>query len=130
MQEKPSDLNYQSRKIGLKPNLAKIKEMRINNKCNNTIILENRTIRKVAYFTYLDSKVFEDGGAVKDVNIRVQQARGAFCRLRKIRQSTHIYRSTKIKMFNSCVKYALLYGCETWLVSTEIQNCSLSLIGA
>jgi hypothetical protein len=46
--------------------------MRINNKRNNTIILENRTIRKMAYFTYLDSNVFEVGGAVKDVNIRIQ----------------------------------------------------------
>jgi hypothetical protein len=87
MQEKLNDLNYESKKIGLHTNLAKTEEMRINSKSNNrpTIILENETIRKVADFNYHGSTVSEDGGAVKVVNIRIQKARGAFSRLRKIR---------------------------------------------
>jgi hypothetical protein len=40
----------------------------------------------------------EDGGTVKDVNIRIQKVRGAFSRLRKIWQSTHIHKSTKINI--------------------------------
>jgi hypothetical protein len=75
--------------------------MTINNKSNNTIILENETIRKVADFTYLGSNVSEDGGAIKGINIGIQMARGAFFRLWKIWQSTHIHKSTKIKIFNS-----------------------------
>jgi hypothetical protein len=67
----------------------------------------------VANFTYLGSNVSEDGGAIKDVNTRIQQARGAFFRLWKIWQSTHIHKSTKINIFNSRVKSVLLYGCET-----------------
>jgi hypothetical protein len=47
MQEKLNDLNYWSKKIGLDTNVAKTEEMRINNKSNNTTILENETIRKV-----------------------------------------------------------------------------------
>jgi hypothetical protein len=46
MQEKLNDWNYESKKIGLHINLAKTDEMGINNKPNNTIILENETIRK------------------------------------------------------------------------------------
>jgi hypothetical protein len=126
--EKLNDLNYESKKTSLHINLAKREEMRINNKSNNTIILENKTIRKVADFTYLSSNVSEDGGAVKDVNIRIQKARGAFSRLWKIWQSTHIHNSTKIKIYNSCVKSVLLYGCETWFVSTEIQRKLQSFI--
>jgi hypothetical protein len=84
MQEKLNDLNSESRKIGLHINLTKTEEMRINNKSNNTIILENKIVRKVADYTYLGSNVSEDGGTVKDVNIRIQKARGAFSRLRKI----------------------------------------------
>jgi hypothetical protein len=128
MQEKLDDLNYESKKIGLHINLAKTEDMRINNKSNNTIILENKTIRKAADFTYLGSNVSEDGGAVKDLNIRIQKARGAFSRLQKIWQSTHIHKSTQIKIFNSCVKSELLYGCETWLVSIEIQRKLQSFI--
>ena len=29
---------------------------------------------------------------------------------------------TKIRIFNTCVKSVLLYGCETWLVTKEIQR--------
>jgi hypothetical protein len=128
MQEKLNDLNYESKKIGLHINLAKSEEMRINNKSNNTIILENQTIRKMAAFTYFSNNVSEVGGAIKDVNIRIQKARGAFSRFWKIWQSTHVLKSTKIKIFNSCVKSVLLYGCETWLVRTDIQRKLQSFI--
>jgi hypothetical protein len=43
--------------------------IRINNTSNNTIILENETIRKLADITYFGRNVSEDGGAVKGVNI-------------------------------------------------------------
>jgi hypothetical protein len=75
----------------------------------------------VADFTYLGSNVSEDGGAIKDINIRIQRARGAFSWLQKIWQSTHIHESTKNIIFNSCVNSVLLNGCETWLISNEIQ---------
>jgi hypothetical protein len=31
-------------------------------------------------------------------------------------------KDTKIRIFNACVKSVLLYGCETWLVTKEIQR--------
>jgi hypothetical protein len=74
MQEKLNDLNYESKKIGLHINLAQIEKMRINNKSNNIIILENETIRKLADFTYLGNNVSENRGSVKDVNRRIQKA--------------------------------------------------------
>jgi hypothetical protein len=46
--------------------------MRINNKSNNIVILENQTIREVADFTSLGSNVSEDGGAIININIRIQ----------------------------------------------------------
>jgi hypothetical protein len=81
-QEKMNDLN-ESKKIGLHINFDKTQEMRINNKSNNTIILENQTIRNEADFTYLGNNFSKDGGALKDMNIRIQKARAAFSRLRK-----------------------------------------------
>jgi hypothetical protein len=38
----------------------------------------------VPNFIYLGSNVSEDGGAAKDIDIRIQKARGAFSRLRRI----------------------------------------------
>jgi hypothetical protein len=125
MQEKLSDLNYEAKKIGLHIKFAKTEEMRINNKSNN---MQNQRIRIVADLTYLGSNVSEDGGAIKDVNLRIQKESVAFTRNRKISQSTHIHKSTKIKIFNSCVKSVLLYACDIWFVSTEIQRILQSFI--
>jgi len=70
----------------------------------------------------LGSVVAEDGGASTDVNVRIQKARGSFSKLRKARLSTSIRKDAKIKIFNACVKSVLLYGCETWLVTSEIRR--------
>jgi hypothetical protein len=64
--------------------------------------------------------VAEDGGASTYVNVRMHKARGSFSKLRKVWLSTSIRKETKIKIFNACVNLVLLYGCETWLVTSEI----------
>jgi hypothetical protein len=46
-------------------------------------MLANKTIRRVNDFTYLGCNVSEDEGTCKDVETRIQKARGAFTRLRK-----------------------------------------------
>jgi hypothetical protein len=66
--------------------------------------------------------VSEDGGARTDVNMRIQKAWGSFSKLRKLWLSTSIGNYTKIRIFNACVKSVLLYGCETWLVTSEIRH--------
>jgi hypothetical protein len=33
-----------------------------------------------------------------------------------------LQKDTKITIFNACAKSVLLYGCETWLVTKEIQR--------
>jgi hypothetical protein len=58
----------------------------------------------------------------KDVETRIQKARGAFTRLRKIWMAHYINKDTEIKLFNVYVKLVLLYGCQTWLVTCEIQR--------
>ena len=45
---------------------------------------------------------------------RVAKARAAFKTLDKIWRDRTISTKTKIRLFNSNVKSALLYGCETW----------------
>jgi hypothetical protein len=64
----------------------------------------------------------KDGGTRKDVETRIQKARGTFTGLRKIWMAHYINKDTKIKLFNVYVKSVLLYGCQTWLVTCEIQR--------
>jgi hypothetical protein len=64
-------------------------------------------------FTYIGSNVSEYGGTHKDVETRIQKARGAFTRLRKIWMTHYVNKDTKIKLFSVYVKLVLLYGCQT-----------------
>ena len=45
---------------------------------------------------------------------RLQKARGAFQRLRRICAARGIGSRTKIRLFKTLVRPVLLYGCETW----------------
>ena len=71
---------------------------------------------------YLGSIVAENGGTSKEVNARIQKVRGSFSKLRSVWLSKSLRKGTKIRMFNACVKSVLLYGCETWLVTKNIQR--------
>jgi len=68
------------------------------------------------------SIVAENGGTSREVNARIQKARGSFSKLRRVWLSKSLRKNTKIRIFNACVKSVLLYGCETWLVTNEIQR--------
>jgi len=84
--------------------------------------LNGEDIKRSSDFCYPGRVVAEDGGASTGVNVRIQKARGSFSKLRKVWLSTSIRKDTKIRIFNACVKSVLLYGCETWLVTSEIRR--------
>ncbi len=70
-------------------------------------------------FLYLGSKIDENGGTLLDIQQRINKARGAFSRLKNIWSANNISLHLKIKLFNACVKSVLLYGCETWFVTSK-----------
>jgi hypothetical protein len=98
----------------------KKEEIRVNSILNQGLILKVEDIKRSSDFCYLVSVEADDGGASTYVNVRIKKARGSFSKLRKAWLSTSIRKDTKIRIFNACVKYLLLHGCETWLVTSEI----------
>jgi len=62
------------------------------------------------------------GGTSREVNARIQKARGSFSKVRGVWLSKSLRKDTKIRIFSACVKSVLLYGCEIWLVTNEIQR--------
>jgi hypothetical protein len=66
--------------------------------------------------------VAENGDTSRKVNARIQKTRGLFTKLRKVWLTKSLRKDTKIRIFYACVKSILLYGCETWLVTNEIQR--------
>jgi hypothetical protein len=122
MQKKLDDLHEESKKAGLQINPLKTEEIRVDIIINRVLKLNGEEIKNSSDFCYLGSMVAEYGGASTDVNVRTQKARGPFSKLRKVWLSTSIRKETKMKIFYACVKSVLLYGCETWLVASEIRR--------
>ena len=81
MQEKMDKLTTTAPQIGLKLNTAKTKLMRINNKTDNPIIINNinnsDALEDVQDFAYLGSKITTDGDST--VPLRVDQVVAGRC---------------------------------------------------
>ena len=92
--------------------------MRINTTRAEPISLGDTTIGEVESFTYLGSIISNQGGTDADVKARIGKARTAYLLLKNIWRSREIQQTTKIRIFNSNVKSVLLYGSETWRITT------------
>jgi hypothetical protein len=119
MQEKLIALQNNAKIVGLNINISKTKSMAIGTQAA-TFFIEENPIESVNSFTYLGSEITTDGGAREDVKIRIRKAQVAFSQLSNIWRSNQLSLSTKLHVFNTCVKSVLLYGCETWLVANDV----------
>lgn len=122
MQNIITNLDLESRKIGLKINIAKTKTMRINTPHNAPFTINGQDVEETDHFEYLGSMLAKDGGTKHDVESRLRKAKANFARLRNIWRSPTIRTKTKIKLFNACVKSTLLFSCETWFVTNNLTN--------
>jgi hypothetical protein len=122
MQRKLDDLWKESKKADLEINSSKTEEIRVNTTVNQGLRLNGEDIEKSSDIRYFGSIVAENGGTSREVNARIQKARGSFSKLRRVWLSKSLRKDTEIRIFNACVKSVLLYGCETWLVTNKIQR--------
>jgi hypothetical protein len=122
MAEKLCELEDEEKLVGLKMNSGKTKLMKINTNVQNQLQVNGDDIEAVEEFTYLGSVVTRDGGAVEDVRVCIQKANAAFIQLYSVWRAREITTTTKIRIFRTNVKAVLLYGCETWKVTSDITN--------
>jgi hypothetical protein len=71
-------------------------------------LIKDTNLEEVEELTYLGSIVNIEGGTDADVKNRINKARVIFNILRKAWSAKNISRGTKMKIFNSNVKSALL----------------------
>lgn len=122
LRDKMEALQIESSKMGLKINKQKTKLMRVNVQNKNDLQCEEEVIEQVNSFNYLGAKLTSDGGSLKDVEHRINKARGAFSSMNKIWRAKNIKINTKLKVYNTTVKPVLMYGCESWCVTNEIRR--------
>jgi hypothetical protein len=87
-------------------------------KPNIVISLDGQSVETVDKFTCLGSVFTSDNSMDAEIAFRVSRAAAAFSELRAVLWSDrHISLDTKVKVFQSVVLSALLYGGETWAIT-------------
>ena len=107
--------------------------MRINAGTDEPVKIEGEEVES---FTYLGNVMDKSGGTDTDVKTRIGKAQAAFNMLKKVWSSREISTSTKVCLFNSNIKWVLLYGAETWRtinalmkkIQTFINQCLRGLL--
>jgi hypothetical protein len=80
MQRKLDDLWEEFKKVGRVINSFKTEEICVNTIINQELRLNGEDIKRSSDCCYLGCVVSEDSGARTDVNVRVQKAKGSFCK--------------------------------------------------
>ena len=96
MQDKTSELDKNSRKIGLQIHPEKTKILKARSSTNSPINIRGKTVEEVETFTYLGSKVSSSGDSEVEVEARLSKARYMFANLNKVWKSTKFSTQTKI----------------------------------
>ena len=112
-------------KVGLEINVKKTEQLRLNQSTTSAqtppLLIDGQSIAIVEEFKYLGSYM---ASTDKDVSMRIALAWTAFNKLKPILTSKTGKPSVKIKMrlFTAACISILLYGCETWVLTTQQGN--------
>ena len=105
-------------KVGLYCNEGKTEFITTSPKPTDLRSLNGITIKRVVDFKYLGAHIVD---SQKDFNIRKAMAWDACNKLDKIWQS-NITNALKVQTFKTLVEPVLLYGSETWTLSTRLEK--------
>ena len=79
-------------------------------------------VEVVTVFPYLGSRISSDGSVSAEVDRRIGLAWGAMSSIgEKVWASRHLSRRTKVEVFKRLVLPVLLYGCETWTLTSTMR---------
>ena len=84
------------------------------------IDINSERVETVNNFTYLGSMISSDCSSDPEIVRRLQLAYRAFGRLSRVWRSGKIRNATKFRTLNTCVLPILLYGSESWTLSSAI----------
>ena len=105
--------------LGLIISTSKTEYMSKN--CNHQPALQvyGDTINHVTDFRYLGSQM---ASSACDLKRRKSLSWCAFWKLERLWKCPHLSISTKVRLFNTTCVTILLYGCESWVISQEMES--------
>lgn len=96
--------------------------MKVKTRKGGPITIEVEELKDVEKFTSLGSIISKTGDSDDDIKSRISKAQQAFAMLKPVWSSATLRESTTIRIFNTNVKSVLLYGYETWRLTTGLQQ--------
>ena len=93
-----------------------------NQQAATSIKLNGQELEEVDNFKYLGSTLTKDGSSTKEVKTRLSLAGSAMTRLNTIWKSKSISFPVKLKLYKSLVVAILLYGCESWTLTADLEK--------
>ena len=103
----------ESEKVGLKLNIQKTKIMASS---ITSWQIDGETVKTVADFIVLGSKITADGDFSHDIKRRLLLGREVMTNLDSIFKSRDITLPTKVCLVKAMVFPVVMYGCESWTV--------------
>ena len=78
--------------------------------------------KHVEKFNYLGSLLTSDGKSDCEIKRRIELSKEAFNKKRSVLTSSNITMSTRQRILNCYIWFILIYGCETWSISSVMQK--------
>ena len=105
--------------LGLIISVPKTEYMTVNCSSHPTLQVYGKCINHVSDFKYLGCRM---ASSYKDLTRRKALAWSAFWKLEHIWRSTIIPVDMKVRLFNTTCVTVLLYGCESWVLTSDMEN--------
>ena len=124
LQDLTTRLEKASQKLGMEISAEKSKILVTSTSDNPTtaIVLNGEVLEEVQSFKYLGAIIAKDGCSDTEIKARLGAATAAMSRLKTIWKSNNIHLTTKMKLYKTLVLSILLYGCESWTLTAEMQR--------
>lgn len=115
----------ESEKLGLRINNNKTKIMPVTKKVTEWPIIkrEDEEISIVRSFIYLGSELNAEGGSENEIMRRIAITGAVFNRMQNNFFKRHdITMKNKLRIYNTCIRAVLTYGCESWSITKTLEN--------
>ena len=124
MQRNINELGRMANAVGLSINANKTKSMSnaVIPDLAEGLLVNNEEIEEVREFKYLGSILTQDANSEREILCRITLAGSAFSYLRNVWRNNKYSQKLKLKIYNSNVVSVLMYGCETWSITAQLER--------
>ncbi|GFO18885.1 endonuclease-reverse transcriptase [Plakobranchus ocellatus] len=114
----------ESKRMGLELNSKKTEVMVINRRpnLNADLFVDGTKLKQRDSFKYLGTIITQDGKSHTDIKARIAQAKTNFQKMKPLLTNNKITITTRKRALQCYIEPILMYGCETWTITKEIQK--------